>query len=229
MRVAVLTLTRDRLEYTKHCFDRLWEFAGCDFDHYVLDQGSTDGTDEWLADEYDAHALVCETENIGIAAGMNLLLHIADREAQPPYERYDVIVKFDNDCELTQPNTLRDVCALALEGDALLSPRILGLNNPPPVTRELRIGDEVIQDVPQIGGIFLAAPAWVYDEFRYSDDLPVWGGDDVEICAWFRREHGGTCGYVARLEAWHYESTSGQHERFPAYFERTLAEGKAAL
>jgi hypothetical protein len=110
----------------------------------------------------------------------------------------------------------------------LLSPRILGLNNPPPVTRELRIGNETILDIPQIGGIFLAAPAWVYDEFSYSEDVPPWGVDDVEICAWFRRQ-GGTCGYVKRLEAWHYEGTSGQHQKYPDYFARTLAEGKPCL
>jgi glycosyltransferase involved in cell wall biosynthesis len=222
MDVAVLTLTRNRLEYTKHCFDSLAKYAGCPFDHYVLDQGSTDGTLEWLA-EQPVSRTAALPENIGISRGMNLLLEWIEDEG------YDVIVKFDNDCELTQPNTLRDVCALALEGNALLSPRILGLNNPPRVTRELRIGAETIQDIPQIGGIFLAAPAWVYTAFRYNDNAPPWGGDDVEICAWFRREHGGTCGYVKRLEAWHYETTSGQHARYPDYFARTLVEGKVAL
>ena len=226
MRIAVLTLTRDRLDYTKHCFASLEKYAGCDYDHFVLDNGSTDGTAEWLFEEDlpgpGPRYADRRFENIGISGGMNALLEKVNEQ------HYDVIVKFDNDCELTQPNTLRDVCKLALEGGCLLSPRILGLNNPPPVTRELRIGDEVIQDIPQIGGIFLAAPAWVYDEFRYSEDVPLWGGDDVEICAWFRRQ-GGTCGYVERLEAWHYEGTSGQHAKYPEYFARTLAEGKPCL
>ena len=231
MKIAVLTLTRDRLDYTKHCFAKLEEFAGCEYDHYVLDQGSTDGTAEWLFDEWlrgdGLRFAERRFENIGIPRGMNFLLgEVKKHEGR--FQLYDVIVKFDNDCELTQPNTLRDVCKLALEGGALLSPRILGLNNPPPVTRELRIGDEIIQDIHQIGGIFLAAPAWVYDEFRYSENAPVWGGDDVEICHWFRKQ-GGTCGYVKRLEAWHYEGTSGQHERYPSYFARTLAEGKPTL
>lgn len=233
MRVAVLSLTRDRLEYTQHCFAKLDEFAGCAFDHYVLDQGSTDGTQDWLFKEYlpgpNLRWAECRPENIGIHAGMNSLLKKIDELVDEGMEPYDVIVKFDNDCELTQENTLRDVCALAMEGDCFLSPRILGLNNPPQATRKLRIGDEVILDIPQIGGIFLAAPAWVYDHFRYSQNAPLWGGDDVEICAWFRRLYGGTCGYVERLEAWHYEGTSGQHDRFPDYFARTLAEGKPCL
>ena len=234
MKVAVLTLTRDRLEYTRHCFEKLYEFAGIDYSHYVLDQGSTDGTAEWLFEEFlpgpGFRYADRRFENLGISRGMNALLNkVNEVDGDGDRKRhYDVIVKVDNDCELTQPNTLKDVCKLALEGGALLSPRILGLNNPPQATRELRIGDDIIQDIPQIGGIFLAAPAWVYDEFRYSERNPAWGVDDSEICSWFRSQ-GGTCGYVKRLEAWHYEGTSGQHTKYPEYFARTLAEGKPCL
>lgn len=218
MRVAVLTLARDRLDYTRHCFERLREHAGCDFDHYVWDNGSTDGTREWL-DTQPLHAVASSETNVGISGALNELLRIADREAAEPFEPYDVIVKFDNDCELVQPNTLRDVAALALQGNCLLSPRILGLQQPPQPRGKLRIGEEVILDVPQIGGIFLAAPGWVYDEFRYSEANPPWGLDDVEICAWFRAQ-GGTCGYVERLAAWHYLGTVGQRVDQPAYFAR---------
>jgi glycosyltransferase involved in cell wall biosynthesis len=201
----------------------LQENAGCDYDHYVLDQASEDGTGQWLRDEYDPDYVACSPTNVGISRGMNTLLDWATESAE-----YDVVVKFDNDCELTQPNTLRDVCHLALVGGALLSPRICGLQNPPTATREARIGDETILDVPQIGGIFLAAPAWVYDDFRYTETNPAWGMDDVEVCGWFRAQ-GGTCGYVKRLEAWHYETTGGQHARFPGYFARTILEGKSSL
>ena len=83
-------------------------------------------------------------------------------------------------------------------------------------------------DIPQIGGIFLAAPASVYLEYRYPEAGPVWGMDDAHICHWFRQQ-GGRCGYVKRLSANHYETTSGQHARYPEYFARTLAEGKPSL
>ena len=69
---------------------------------------------------------------------------------------YDVVVKIDNDCELMQPGTLRLVCELAQDSDALLSPRILGLRRPPTSTGEFTIMGETILDIPQIGGIFLA-------------------------------------------------------------------------
>ena len=220
MKVAVLTLTRDRLEYTQFCFESLRQNAGCEYDHYVLDQGSQDGTGRWLLNGvYEGLHLL--NENIGISRGMNYLLDHLPRE-------YDVIVKYDNDCELTDPNTLRDVAQLSLEGNALLSPRILGLNNPPPEIGTFTIGDEEIADIPQIGGIFLAAPAAMYETYRYPEDGPGWGMDDSNVCHWYRSQ-GGRCGYVKRLTANHYETTSGQHARYPDYFARTLAEGKPSL
>lgn len=219
MRVAVLTLTRDRLAYTKHCFAKLREFAGCEFDHYVLDQGSEDGSWQWLLNRDQYHHLSILRDNVGISAGINRLL---DRARS---KQYDVIVKFDNDCELTQPNTLRDVCKLVMASGALLSPRILGLRRPPASQGEFMIGDERIIDIPQIGGIFLAAPGPVYQSFRNDVSNE---DDDVQLC-WWHRSRGGRCGYVARLEAWHYETTDGQWERFPAYFERRVAEGGRAI
>jgi GT2 family glycosyltransferase len=216
--VAVITLTRDRLDYTQHCFAKLEEHAGTPFDHFVLDQASDDGTSEWLpgwSAERSGRFVYLRDENLGINRGLKDLLGKVYDE-----DDYDVVVKVDNDCELTQPNTLRDVCELAVKGGCLLSPRILGLRQPPRHFREVAIGGEAILDVPQIGGIFLAVPSWVYEEFDYSDALL---GDDVEICHWFRRR-GGTCGYVKRLEAWHYETTDGQHDRYPDYFARKYEE-----
>jgi len=220
MRVAVLTLTRDRLDYTKHCFDKLLRFSGCGYDHYVLDQGSRDGTYEWLQRESDVKWIVRSYNNVGINRGMNVLL-----EATWGND-YDVIVKVDNDCELTQPNTLRDICELVHEHKVLLSPRILGLNNPPAAWGEYELDGETIIDIPQIGGIFIAAPADIYQTFRYDESRLL--DDDVELCWWYRGQ-GGRCGYVKRLKANHYETTSGQHARYPDYFQRTLAEGKPSL
>jgi GT2 family glycosyltransferase len=153
VRVAVLTLVRDRLDYTQHCFGRLREFAGIDFDHYILDQGSTDGVSAWLEGEYRPHFLTRVPANIGISRGMNVLLASRDQD-------YDVVVKFDNDCELVQEFTLERVCDAVYETGALLSPVIRGLNHPPQPIREREMGSETILEIHQIGGIFLAA-RWV--------------------------------------------------------------------
>jgi len=42
MKIAIYTLTGDRLEYTKYCFDLLQKKAGYSYDHYIADNGSTE-------------------------------------------------------------------------------------------------------------------------------------------------------------------------------------------
>lgn len=210
MNIAVLTLTRDRLPYTQHCFATLQEMAGCDYDHYVLDQGSEDGTADWLREQETPAVLL--QENIGINRGLNLLLDTIDLDA------YDVVVKFDNDCELLTPNTLATVCGLALERDIILSPRIHGLRNP-----VWSFGEwHGIDLTPIVGGIFMATPAEVFrDGYRHNPNAGLWGSDDSDLC-----RHVGRCGYVRGFDANHYLTTDGQHADIPDYFARTLAEGK---
>lgn len=227
MRVAVLSLTRDRIDYTRHCFETLRQNAGCEFDHFVLDQGSTDGTTEWLDEEFGAERLRSvqfEPTNIGVNRGMNALLDTVRLCGD-----YDVITKIDNDCEVLTPSTLRDVCALAVRWDAILSPRILGLRSPPPTIGRLEDETAAVDLTQLIGGIFMAVPAHVFtvEKYRHDESGPVWGHDDTRLCSWFRST-GGVTGYVVGYEANHYETTDGQHARYPEYFERRVAEGGPA-
>jgi glycosyltransferase involved in cell wall biosynthesis len=217
MKVAVLTVTRDRFAYSQYCFAALREFAGCEYDHFVFDNGSQDYTPSWLEKHASEYAvLTLSDENVGLSQAFNFLLGYATEFS------YDVIVKMDNDCQLVMPNTLRDVCGLAAKGNHLLSPRILGLRQPPQPQGEAMIDREPII-LSQVGGIFMAAPAATYDEFRASEHSPSYGYEDVQLNAWVR-ERGGIVGYVERLEAWHYERVDEQEERYPDYQERKMRE-----
>lgn len=216
MKVAALSLTRDRLAYTKHCFQTLAENAGCDYDHYVLDQGSEDGTQEWLLAQQHLDVTLLE-ENIGICRALNHLLDTIGDD-------YDAVVKFDNDCELLTPNTLRDVCEASLRLDAILSPHIHGLRNTPPTLATI----SGVSVTPGIGGIFMAAPATVFttDGYRHNERNPLWGGDDHDLSAWFGRR-GGLVGYLDGYHANHYLTTDGQHNDNPGYFARKANEAAA--
>jgi hypothetical protein len=218
MRVAVLSLTRDRLAFTQHCFGTLREKAGCDFDHYVLDQGSQDGTFEWLKDEYRRtnDVVIGIGDNIGVSRGINKLLD----DAVP--NGYDVIVKVDNDCELVRSWTLDVAARVALEG-WIVSPHIQGLDSPPTVEREEWVAGYKI-GVPNImGGIFMAAPAVWYEMYRHDESNPVWGMDDAKIVdSW--RAFGGEVGYLLDFPAFHHLTTQGQREADPQYFARKDAE-----
>lgn len=216
MRVAVLTLTRDRLVYTQHCFETLADNAGCRYQHFVLDQGSDDDTAEWLRLEgFDGPRL---SENVGICRGLNMLLDKLDLYG------FDVIVRFDNDCEVTKPNTLRTVCEVALEYDAIVAPHVRGLNNPPPIIGLAQAGDHVIEETPILGGIFMAIPARLFteEEFRYDESLPPWTGDEAIVPWW--RSQGGCAGYLQGWSVNHHLTTEGQKQDEPEYQARKERE-----
>lgn len=201
--VAVLSLTRDRLAYTQHCFETLRQYAGCEYDHYVFDNGSTDGTWEWLDRNMRQEISRSTDGNIGISRAMNYLLDLA-KERGP----YDWYVKFDNDCELTTPNTLRDACR---NPAWILSPHIQGLDSPPAIEQEADVDGVRVGETTILGGIFMAVHAEIFDHYRHDENNPVWGMDDVRLVEWFRGR-GGRVGYMLDYPANHYLTTAGQRE-----------------
>ena len=127
MKVAIYTLTRDRLAYSKRCFRSLWQNAGYPVDHFVIDNGSADGTDEWLANNRNRFALVCLCPtNIGISRASNLALDIIG-------DNYDLIVKMDNDCEIVTANLVAEMVKVFRDAPRpmMLSPRVEGINRQP--------------------------------------------------------------------------------------------------
>lgn len=87
MKVAAVTITYNRLELTKQTVESFYFKTGVDY-HLFVDNGSTDGTREWLTENYDTIQL---EENKGIA--------YAFREAVRELKDYDFILKLDNDVE----------------------------------------------------------------------------------------------------------------------------------
>jgi hypothetical protein len=227
--VAVLTLTRDRLAYTQHCFTTLRWLAGCEFDHYVLDNGSQDGSPEWLVrqmSEGHLKAVTISGENIGCCAGWNALL-----DEFPIADTYDVVVCFDNDCEVIQEDTLKTVCRLVDASGWILAPRVDGLMYPPAAIDDAHFTlgeyDYWIEETTILGNIFMAIPAKLLEDFRWDEDAyQVWDGGE-SITPWYRAQ-GGHCGYVPAFRVNHYKTTLGQKEDMPWYAERRIAEGGRA-
>jgi GT2 family glycosyltransferase len=225
VKVAVLTLCRDRLAYTKWCFQTLRDNAGCDYDHYVLDNGSQDETAAWLLAEQATGRLsgvLFQQENIGCTKGWNRLL-----EYWPP-DPYDVVVCFDNDCEVVTPDTLVTVAWLAREYGEILAPRVQGLMHPPPTISTFQLGLHTIDETTILGNIFMAIPATLLTRggFRWDERYAVWDGGE-SITQW-HRDRGGRCGYVQGFEVNHYKTTEGQVADIPWYFRRRVLEGGRA-
>lgn len=87
--IPVLMITYNRLAYTKRALEAL--FNSKDVDIYIIDNGSKDGTQEWLLSQPWAVSwhTIFNSENEGIAGAMNKFLQLT--------KMHGVVGKVDND------------------------------------------------------------------------------------------------------------------------------------
>jgi glycosyltransferase involved in cell wall biosynthesis len=219
MKVAILTLTRDRLDFTKHCFKTLQNKAGYLYDHYVHDNGSTDGTAMWLLGQLLTSVYI-SSENLGIACGMNELRETIRGKG------YDLVIKFDNDCEVVSDNILKEVVEMYEKCPELqswaLTPRTEGLRNQPRRGLDTyNFNGNTVKPAGIIGGIFKIMPAKMFFSYRNNEELPKASGNDSYFSTL-----GYRMGYIENLTVNHYLTTDGQAKRYPEYFKRKHEEEK---
>lgn len=216
MKIALFTLTKNRLEYTKQTFQSLKRKTHTPYDHFVLDQGSTDGTVEWLnkfthkLGKVYVYSLVM---NIGINRGVN---YIVDKIG----DDYDIIVKIDNDVEIETDGWLEKMIKV-LAPRSVISPYVKGLiDNRGGVDRYGNIKELNIGLTPFIGGICMIGhrQAWKEDSGGWEFPRPKHAGGDKAFCSKLQMA-GYRFGYKEDVIIKHIESTTGQHERYPDYFK----------
>lgn len=78
MKLSVITLTYNKLKYTKKYINSLVKYTK-DFELIIVDNGSTDGTREYLK-SLDNIKLILNDENVGFSKGNNQGLEIAEGE-----------------------------------------------------------------------------------------------------------------------------------------------------
>jgi GT2 family glycosyltransferase len=91
-RVAVVILTWNALDYTKRCLQTLRDLT----DHpswrvVVVDNGSTDGTPEWLG-EQDWLTVICNDRNLGFTKGCNIGMDATEPDEDVVLMNNDIIV-----------------------------------------------------------------------------------------------------------------------------------------
>lgn len=220
-RVAVFSLTYDRLDYSKTCFASLYKTAGYPFDHYIVDNGSTDGTVEWLKELSGTDRIVIfNPDNKGISKASNQALEAIG-------DRYDIIVKVDNDCLFKTEGWLRRMVDIWERNHRIaLSPYVEGLrDNPGGAQREGHgtIRGELLGLARHLGGICVFASQKAYATFRWDEEMPLHGVQDVEFSQYLLRS-GYQMAYLENYICEHYEGTQGQEKRYPAYFARRVQE-----
>lgn len=223
-RVAIFSLTYDRLEYTEKCFESLYSSAGYDFDHYIVDNGSRDGTTKYLKKlqkKYPDRVYIIENAgNVGISKASNQALELIGNG-------YQIIGKVDNDCLFLTEGWLAKMVDIWKSNRLIaLSCYVQGLkDNPGGAPRETYgvIKDELIGMTRHLGGICVFSDAKAYDGFRWDEQSFLHGVQDVEFSQHIGFK-GYQMGYMENFFCEHIDGTEGQHKRYPEYFERRKKE-----
>jgi len=221
-KVAIFTLTKDRLEYTQRMLRSLERFTHIPYDHFVIDNGSTDGTVEFLKSRPGRIVdTIFNQENKGLSIGWNQALDMIGDD-------YDFIIKIDNDCEILTDDWLEPILEImkAFDNKIVMSPYVEGLREHkggvPRYARKI-INGHRIGLTKHLGGIALVAPAEAYGGFRFDEKLPLKGNQDVTFSASINRL-GYLLGYVEDLRVVHMDTTDGQHKKYPNYFKHREVE-----
>jgi GT2 family glycosyltransferase len=181
MKIAIFTMTMNRLDFTKQMMSSLDKNTHIPFDHYVIDQGSNDGTLEWLKTfTYKSGRLYVFplSRNIGLNAGDNFSLDKIGKE-------YDIIIKLDNDALIITDDWL-ERCLNVLKPKLIVSPFVLGLMlNRGGIPRYAYDESTKLGYTPALGGICLIgySRAWLKDSGGFDPSSPVSSHhDDMEFC-----------------------------------------------
>jgi len=124
MKVSIITRAFDRLEYTIKCINGVFYNAGYqDYEHIIIDQGSKDGTREWLKwikkmpnDWYQKVRPIYLKRNCGDFGGMKVGFEHA---------KGSIIMQLDNDIFMETENWLSKMIYAfeALNADVVMADR----------------------------------------------------------------------------------------------------------
>lgn len=216
MKVGIFTLTRDRLAMTQAT---LASMRSCRpayaYDHWFFDQGSTDGTVEWLEKDGRAHKVISFGENKGLHVAMNIA-HAALIGAG-----YDLVMKVDNDIEFKTSKWLKKLVRAQrlLAPGSVVSPKVENLRFPPEVFARKRIGDFTFSFLDIIGGATRLMPKESIEDFMFNERMPLaWGGDATFANHCARRTI--PMAYVEEVRVRHMLDDDAQREAHPDYMKR---------
>jgi glycosyltransferase involved in cell wall biosynthesis len=218
-KVAIFTLTYNRLSETTVSFGTLHNTANYPFTHIVVDNGSSDGTVEYLkeyAKDKDVQ-LIINADNKGISIASNQALDWAKG-------KYDIIVKVDNDAIFKTKKWLSKMVEIWKANRKIaLSCYVSGLrDNPGGAPRVVygTIKGELVGMARHLGGITHFVDARAYDEFRWPEEETLHGNQDVEFSMYLTSQN-YQMAYLENYFVNHgLDGTEGQMKKHKDYFEK---------
>lgn len=214
--IAVYCITRDRLEITRKSLKMLRQWAGCEFDLYVVDNGSRPDMVAYLKEE-KAAGRIRWLHLAGENLGQNIAANLALDELMLTCPRW--VLRWDNDA---LPRTRRFLKKLVRRAEAfankgievVISPRISKLEFPPEAFMR---GDDVgfeYEVVRMLGGICRLHPASLFETFRFNKFGALGFGEAAEIASECLRRNIPKV-RVPEIEVEHAYGSKGQAEMWP--------------
>lgn len=136
--IACIVVTYNRLNLLKRCIDSIRNQKYKEFDLFVINNGSTDGTKEWLESQYDINTI--NQDNLGGAGGFYSGMKVA-------YEKgYDWIWMMDDD-GVADCNQLRELYNNSIDnGYLFVNALVINIDNPEKLSFGLQHKNLVILD-----------------------------------------------------------------------------------
>lgn len=201
-KIIVITITCNRLPVTREWIGQLKQKAGYEYRHIVVDNGSTDGTVEWLKEK--GFEVIELKENMGIAYAMQKAYELATATD----DNIDYFMRYDDDCHVITSGVVRRlVDAMREIGDSMiLAPNDIDIipSYQPTVFGKFEINGHKIRMVTHTGGIFQLIPMRAMEiliKQAQGGELGEIKKDIVRGGLW--RLNGMFCGYVDALEVEH--------------------------
>ena len=230
-RVAIFTLSYDRVDYTKKMAESMKKSTKYPFDWFVWDNGSKDGSVKWLVDnalKYNIVGLETHDKNVGISKASNGLIEMILGRKE---NRYDLIIKVDNDCEFLTFGWLETIVDLWKRNHLLyVTPYPEGLVQNPggaPRVGYSYIGPYFVEVSFHLSGLCAAIDAKAYGDFRWQDRF-LHGNQDREASIAFGKKRYMPC-YLPLHRVLHMDTTTGQHKKYPKYFKRRIEEKRTQV
>lgn len=182
--IVVITITCNRIELTKKYLNEISKKAGIEFKHLIVDNGSSDGTIEYLKE--DNYTVLSLKENVGILnafkIGIDYAINIMDA---------DFVVKFDNDIEILTDNILQKLSIWYKNGcdNSVIAPLDINILEHQ-MPRKLHEGNErgfQVRYVGHTGGCFQMIPKKCALMLLKEPDNEIIAGDLLRGRFWIKK------------------------------------------